>query len=99
MNLSSLDVNLDCDNTTLIQPPRVAPYNGSSINKSSLVLISDDENSASQVSNNQSFDGTMIINDQDRICITAFLSSFPDVSLSLITIFAIDSCRPSHKSG
>ena len=91
MNLSSLDVNVDCDNTTLIQPPRVAPYsNGSSlssVNNTSQLIISDEESASGDVhsiGNNSTIKN--IINEQDRLCITEFLSSFPDVRFSTVQL-------------
>ena len=82
MNLSSLDVNVDCDNTTLIQPPRVAPYNGTLVNNTSQLIISDEESSlGNSIESNNNNDTIKNINlEQDRLCITEFLSSFPDVS-------------------
>ena len=82
MNLSSLDVNVDCDNTTLIQPPRVAPYNGTLVNNTSQLIISDEESSlGNSIESNNNNDTMKNINlEQDRLCITEFLSSFPDVS-------------------
>jgi len=95
VNLSSLDVNVDCDNTTLIQPPRVAPYsNGSSlssVNNTSQLIISDEESASGDVhsigNNNSTIKNINIINEQDRLCITEFLSSFPDyLTYSLILV-------------
>ena len=93
VNLSSLDVNVDCDNTTLIQPPRVAPYsNGSSlssVNNTSQLIISDEESASGDVhsiGNNNTIKNINIINEQDRLCITEFLSSFPDVRFSTIQL-------------
>ena len=93
VNLSYLNVNLDCDNTTLIQPPRVAPYsNGSSlssVNNTSQLIISDEESASGDVhsiGNNNTIKNINIINEQDRLCITEFLSSFPDVRFSTIQL-------------
>ena len=93
VNLSSLNVNVDCDNTTLIQPPRVAPYsNGSSlssVNNTSQLIISDEESASGDVhsiGNNNTIKNINIINEQDRLCITEFLSSFPDVRFSTIQL-------------
>ena len=84
VNLSSLEVNVDCDNTTLIQPPRVSPYNGTSVNNTSSLLISDDVASLNPPKGNNSWPENMNMN-EDKLCITEFLSSFPDVSFSSLS--------------
>ena len=60
----------------------MAPYNGTLVNNTSQLIISDEESSlGNSIESNNNNDTIKNINlEQDRLCITEFLSSFPDVS-------------------